>query len=85
MVRRVRAAVAGDSSEEIRQAAHAFKGAVGNLTRVGAMETAARLEAVARGESTADVRALMALLEQQTAGLLDELKAVRAPSGPCEF
>ena len=82
---RVREAVHGSSSEELRQAAHAFKGAVGNLTRVGPMETSGRLEAMARGEMHADARALMSLLDRQVAGLLDELKAVRPPSSPCEF
>jgi hypothetical protein len=82
---RVREAVQGSSSEELRQAAHAFKGAVGNLTRVGPMETSGRLEAMARGEIPAEARALMTLLDRQVAGLLEELKAVRPPSSPCEF
>jgi hypothetical protein len=85
LVDRVRDAVHGTSSEELRQAAHAFKGAVGNLTRIGPMETSGRLEAMARGEIPADARALMSLLDRQVAGLLDELKAVRPPRSPCEF
>jgi histidine phosphotransfer protein HptB len=85
MVDRVRKAVGGDSSEEIRQAAHAFKGAVGNLTRQGPMETSAQLEAMARGDSPGDAQALMRLLDEQVAGLLDELKAVRSPKDPCAY
>ena len=56
MVDRVREAVRGDSNEEIRLAAHAFKGAVGNLSRNGPMETSARLEATARATSRATHR-----------------------------
>lgn len=85
MVTRVRDAVRGDSIEEIRQAAHAFKGAVGNLTRIGPMETSAQIEAIARGEAEGDAQALMKQLDAQVAGLLDELKAVRPPKEPCEF
>jgi HPt (histidine-containing phosphotransfer) domain-containing protein len=85
MVDRVREAVRGDSSEEIRLAAHAFKGAVGNLTRNGPMETSARLEAMARGDEPGDAQALMGLLDEQVAGLLDELKAVSPPKDPCAF
>ena len=85
MVDRVRDAVRGDSTEEIRQAAHAFKGAVGNLTRQGPMETSARLEAMARGDAQGDAQALMRRLDEQVAGLLDELKAVPLPKDPCAF
>jgi HPt (histidine-containing phosphotransfer) domain-containing protein len=85
MVDRVRAAVFGDSAEEIRQAAHAFKGAVGNLTRQGPMETSARLEAMARGDVPADAKALMRLLDEQVVALLEELKAVPLPKDPCAF
>jgi histidine phosphotransfer protein HptB len=85
MVNRVREAVRGGSSEEIRQAAHAFKGAVGNLSRQGPMETSAQLEAMARGDSPGDAQALMRLLDEQVAGLLDELKAVPLPKDPCAF
>ena len=85
MVDRVREAVRGDSNEEIRLAAHAFKGAVGNLTRNGPMETSARLEAMARGDEPGDAQALMGLLDDQVAGLLDELKAVSPPKDPCGF
>ena len=85
MVDRVRAAVFGDSTEEIRQAAHAFKGAVGNLTRQGPMETSARLEAMARGDAQGDAKALMRLLDEQVVGLLNELKAVPLPKDPCAF
>jgi len=85
MVDRVRAAVFGDSLEEIRQAAHAFKGAVGNLTRQGPMETSAQLEAMARGDVQADAKALMRVLDEQVAGLLNELKIVQTPKDPCAF
>ena len=67
-----------DSSEEIRQAAHAFKGAVGNLTRDWAEMATVR---AARGDRARgcpgrdDAGALMRLLDEQVAGLLDELKA----------
>jgi HPt (histidine-containing phosphotransfer) domain-containing protein len=85
MMDRVRAAVREGSSEEIRLAAHAFKGAVGNLTRQGPMETSAQLEAMARGDSPGDAQGLMRRLDEQVAGLLDELKAVRKPKDPCAF
>ena len=85
MLNRVRDAVREDSTEEIRQAAHAFKGAVGNLTRIGPMETSARLEALARGEAGGDAQALMKQLDEQVNGLLEELKAVRLPKETCEF
>jgi HPt (histidine-containing phosphotransfer) domain-containing protein len=85
MVDRLRDAVRGDSTEEIRQAAHAFKGAVGNLTRIGPMETSGRIEAIARGDAQGDVDALMRLLDEQVAGLLNELKVARLPKDPCEF
>ena len=68
-----RDAVRGDSIEEIRQAAHAFKGAVGNLARVRPMETSARLEAIARGRPRGTPRRSMTQLDQQVTGLLDEL------------
>ena len=85
MMNRVRDAVRGDSAEEIRQAAHAFKGAVGNLTRIGPMETSARLEAMARGEADGDAQTLMRQLDHEVDGLLEELKAVRLPKESCEF
>jgi len=85
MMNRVRDAVRGDSAEEIRQAAHAFKGAVGNLTRIGPMETSARLEAMARGEADGDAQTLMSQLDHEVDGLLEELKAVRLPKESCEF
>jgi len=85
MVDRVREAVRGGASEEIRLAAHAFKGAVGNLTRQGPMETCARLEAMARGDAPGDAQALMQLLDQQVVKLLEELKAVQPPKAPCAF
>ena len=43
------------------------------------METSARLEAMARGDAQGDAKALMRLLDEQVAGLLNELKAVPLP------
>jgi HPt (histidine-containing phosphotransfer) domain-containing protein len=83
MMDRVRAAVRSESAEEIRQAAHAFKGAVGNLSRVGPMQTAGQLEEAARNGSMAGVPALLDVLEQQVDSLQAELRLLNLGKDTC--
>lgn len=83
MMDRVREAVRTESTEEIRQAAHAFKGAVGNLSRIGPMQTAGQLEQVARSGSVAGAPALLKLLEQHVDSLQAELRSLNPGKDTC--
>jgi histidine phosphotransfer protein HptB len=83
MMDRVRAAVRSESAEEIRQAAHAFKGAVGNLSRIGPMQTAGELEEAARNGSMAGVPALLDVLERQVDSLQAELRLLNPGKDTC--
>jgi HPt (histidine-containing phosphotransfer) domain-containing protein len=83
MMERVRAAVRSESAEEIRQAAHAFKGAVGNLSRIGPMQTAGQLEEAARNGSMAGLPALLDVLERQVDSLQAELRSLNLGKDTC--
>jgi HPt (histidine-containing phosphotransfer) domain-containing protein len=75
MMLRLRESVRRQSSEEIRLAAHALKGAVGTFSVIGAMETAARIEELARAEKIDEAAAMMDVLEPQMARLVASLRA----------
>lgn len=83
MMDRVREAVRTESIEEIRLAAHAFKGAVGNLSRSGPMQTAGLLEQMARSGSVADAPAVLTLLDQQVDSLLSVLESLKLGKDTC--
>jgi CheY-like chemotaxis protein len=82
MMLRLRESVRRQSPEEIRLAAHALKGAVGTFSVVGAMETAARIEELARAERVGEASALMEVLEPQIARLVASLRAFTRET-PC--
>ena len=82
MVLRLRESVRRQSPEEIRLAAHALKGAVGTFSVIGAMETAARIEELARAEKVDEASALMDVLEPQIARLVASLRAFTRET-PC--
>jgi HPt (histidine-containing phosphotransfer) domain-containing protein len=82
MMLRLRESVRRQSPEEIRLAAHALKGAVGTFSVVGAMETAARIEELARAEKVDEASALMEVLEPQIARLVASLRAFTRET-PC--
>jgi HPt (histidine-containing phosphotransfer) domain-containing protein len=63
MLEAVRESVACSSAEAVRQAAHAFKGSVGNFTDGPPATTAFELELMARGNSLQDAPAALARLE----------------------
>ena len=67
MLQRLKESLSRQSPEEIRQAAHALKGAVSTFSVVGAMETAARIEELARAGSLEEAAALLEVLEPQIA------------------
>ena len=67
MMHRLKESISRQSPEEIRQAAHALKGAVGTFSVVGAMETAARIEELARSGKIDEAAALLEIIEPQIA------------------
>jgi len=65
MMSAIRESVAGGSADEIRRAAHAFKGSVGNFTDTLPTTTAAELEQLGREGRVVDGTALLARLEHE--------------------
>jgi HPt (histidine-containing phosphotransfer) domain-containing protein len=74
MMAAVDAAVRTGTDDDLRQAAHALRGAVGNFSREGAMATAARLEAMATTGSRDAIQAEAALLGEQMAAMVISLE-----------
>jgi two-component system, sensor histidine kinase and response regulator len=66
----VRDSVANADADQIRRAAHAFKGSVGNFTEDAPMTTAFELEQMGREGQIAGAPALLARLEREVADFL---------------
>ena len=66
---KVRRGVESASAEDVRIAAHTLKGVIGNFSRGPAMQTAGRLEAMARSGSLAGTEELVAALDRQLRAL----------------
>ena len=83
MMLRLKESISRQSPEEIRQAAHALKGAVGTFSLVGAMETAARIEELARSGKIDEAAALLEIIEPQIAKLAASLRAFTRETPSC--
>jgi HPt (histidine-containing phosphotransfer) domain-containing protein len=66
----VRDSVANKDADQIRRAAHAFKGSVGNFTDEAPMTTAFELEQIGRAGEIAAAPALLARLEHEVSDFL---------------
>ncbi len=74
MMQAVRESVAAGDGEQVRRAAHAFKGSVGNFTESAPMTTAFELEQLGRTGPIEQAPALLARLEQEVDAFLDALR-----------
>jgi two-component system sensor histidine kinase/response regulator len=74
MMAAVRDSVASGDAEQVRRAAHAFKGSVGNFTDGPPMTTAFELEQVGRVRSIADAHDVLRRLEQEVEGFVAALR-----------
>jgi signal transduction histidine kinase/CheY-like chemotaxis protein len=83
MMQRLRDAIRRQSAEDIRLAAHALKGAVGAFTVVGAMETAARIEELARAGRVDETEAQLEVIEPQIAQLVAALHEFMRETPSC--
>jgi two-component system sensor histidine kinase/response regulator len=83
MMLRLKESISRQSPEEIREAAHALKGAVGTFSVVGAMETAARIEELARSGKIDEAAALLEIIEPQIATLVASLRAFTRETPSC--
>jgi HPt (histidine-containing phosphotransfer) domain-containing protein len=83
MMLRLKESVSRQSPEEIRRAAHALKGAVGTFSVVGAMETAARIEELARSGKIDEAAALLEIIEPQIAKLVASLRVFTRETPSC--
>jgi HPt (histidine-containing phosphotransfer) domain-containing protein len=74
MMAAVADAVRSGTDDDLRKAAHALRGAVGNFSRVGPMATAARLEALAATGARDAIEREAALLGEQMAAMVSTLE-----------
>jgi HPt (histidine-containing phosphotransfer) domain-containing protein len=74
MMAAVAEAVRTGTDDDLRQAAHALRGAVGNFSREGAMATAARIEALATTGTRDAIQAEATLLGEQIAAMVTSLE-----------
>jgi HPt (histidine-containing phosphotransfer) domain-containing protein len=74
MLTAVREAVAVGDPDDIRRAAHAFKGSVANFLHDGPAATALAIEQAGRERRVGDAPALLARLERELAVLIPELR-----------
>ncbi|MGH9790369.1 MAG: response regulator [Candidatus Acidiferrales bacterium] len=74
MLARVREAVERGDPEQVRKAAHAFKGAAANLSAGCAVEAASELEKLARGAGLSGAPAALARLENEAIRLENRLR-----------
>jgi two-component system sensor histidine kinase/response regulator len=74
MMAAVRDSVASGDVEQVRRAAHAFKGSVGNFTDGAPMTTAFELEQIGRVGSIADAHEALRRLEQEVNGFVAALR-----------
>lgn len=70
----VRASVGHVNADEVRRAAHALKGSIGNFTDSTPMTTAAELELLGRDNRLADAHAVLARLERDVAAFVSQLQ-----------
>jgi CheY-like chemotaxis protein len=75
MMAAVADAVRAGTDDDVRRAAHAIRGAVGNFSRDGAMATAARIETLAAAGSRDAVRTETAMLAEQIDAMVRSLGA----------
>jgi HPt (histidine-containing phosphotransfer) domain-containing protein len=78
MLTAVRESVQRGSGDELRRAAHAFKGSVANFVEGGPTATALELELLGRANRPDQAAALLTRLEQETAVLLERLREFEA-------
>ena len=83
MLQRLNESLRNRSSEEVSKAAHALKGAASTFSGLGPIETAARIEELARGGSLEEVPALLEVLELQMMQLVAALKAFTREERSC--
>ena len=83
MMQRLNESIRTQSPEEIRLAAHALKGAVSTFTVVGPMETAAKIEELARGGKVDEAAALLGVIEPQVAELVAALRTFMRETPSC--
>lgn len=83
MLESVRRSVAGGRGEDIRRAAHAFKGSVANFIDGGPTATALALEHAGRAAKLSEVSGLLAQLEAEVAALVDDMREFERGM-PCE-
>lgn len=83
MLECIRQAVRAGRPDEIRWAAHTFKGAVGNFGDRGVLLAALALEQAGRAGDTAQAPALLADLEREVDRLLASMHDLLA-AGACE-
>jgi len=74
MMAAVADAVRTGTDDDLRRAAHALRGAVGNFSREGAMATAARIEALATSGTRDAIQAEATLLGEQIAAMVTSLE-----------
>ena len=74
MMAAVRESVESGDVEQVRRAAHAFKGSVGNFTDGAPMTTAFELEQTGRAGSIDDAPAILRRLEQEVDAFLGALR-----------
>lgn len=70
MLGEVREGIASGRAENLKRAAHSFKGSVGNLTDGGVFEAARALETLGREGMMADAPAAFERLEREVEQLL---------------
>jgi HPt (histidine-containing phosphotransfer) domain-containing protein len=78
MMSQVRHSVEQGSADDVRRAAHTFKGSVSNFSTAGPAITAFELENIGREGRVADAPAVLARLELEVASLLEQLRAFDA-------
>jgi HPt (histidine-containing phosphotransfer) domain-containing protein len=84
LVQAVRDAMRRESAEQMRDAAHALKSAIGHFSTDGATATASHIEQLAReGGSITAAMALLPALERQVDALLASLAAYRHEHESC--
>lgn len=74
MMGALRDAVVQGTSDDVRRAAHAVKGSVGNFTDVGPTSAALALETLAREERTESYAAALASLEREMIRFVEQLE-----------
>jgi two-component system, sensor histidine kinase and response regulator len=74
MIAAVRESVASGDVDQVRCAAHAFKGSVGNFTDGPPMTTAFELEQIGRTGSIADAPGVLLRLEQEVDAFVGALR-----------